>query len=77
MTDYKEQEYMTGAELLTAFNLTSREQKLEQAVKALMQELDNLHCEHKNQSLADGIDNTEMFCSCADAYRIGHAALHS
>lgn len=78
MNDNNEfREYMSGGELLAAFKLTTREQKLEQAVKALMEELDRSHVEHKNQSLADNIDNQDVFCSCADAYRMGHTALHS
>jgi hypothetical protein len=71
------EEYMTGSELLAQFNLPTREAKLEQAVKALMEQLEQLHLEHENQSLADNIDNQEVFCSCADAYRMAHTALHS
>ncbi len=67
--------YMTGEELLASFNLTTREQKLEQAVKALLHELENSHCIHEEQSLAHNLTNPEVFCSCADAYRMGHAAL--
>lgn len=70
-------EYMSGGELLAQFNLPTRETKLEQAVKALMNELDRLHYEHEEQSLADNIDNQNVFCSCSDAYRMGHTALHS
>lgn len=70
-------DYMSGGELLAQFNLPTREAKLEQAVKALMSELDCLHYEHEEQSLADNIDNQAMFCSCADAYRMGHTALNS
>lgn len=77
MTDREDYDYLTGAELLAAFNLTTKEQKLEQACKALMQELESIHHECKAQSLADNIDNPEVFCSCADAYRMGHTALHS
>ncbi|SRR5258707_14390923 len=68
-------DYMTGAELLAAWNLTTREEKLEQAVKALMQELESSHCVHEEQSLADNLENTKVSCSCADAYRMGHEAL--
>lgn len=70
-----DKDFKTGSELLAAFNFPSREAKLEQAVKALMQQLDDIHREHKKQSLADNINNEEIFCSCADAYRMGHAAL--
>ncbi len=69
------EDYMTGEELLAAWNLTNREQRLEQAVKALMHELENSHCVHEEQSLAENLTNPEVFCSCADAYRMGHAAL--
>jgi len=68
-------DYMTGEELLAAWNLTTREQRLEQAVKALVQEIESLHREYKKQSLADNLTNPEVFCSCADAYRMGQAAL--
>jgi len=66
---------MDGEELLDQFNLTTREQRLEQAVKALMDQLESLHTTHESQSLADNLTNLEVFCSCADAYRMGHAAL--
>lgn len=73
-----EKEYMTGAELFAAFpELVTREQKLERACEALMQELESLHVEHKEQSLAENIDNPKVYCSCADAYRMGHTALHN
>ncbi len=67
--------YMTGTELLAAWNLTTREQKLEQAVKALMRELESSHRIYEGQSLANNLENPEVFCSCADAYRMGHEAL--
>ncbi len=67
--------YMDGEELLGQFNLITREQRLEQAVKALMEQLDNLHKIHQIQSLANNLTNPKVFCSCADAYRMGHAAL--
>lgn len=68
-------EYKSGAELLDAFEDKTREQKLERAVKALMDQLEYLHGELHLQSLADNINNKEMHCSCADAYRMGHEAL--
>ena len=67
--------YMDGEELLGQFNLTTREQRLEQAVKALMQNIERLHLECQEQSLADNLTNPEVFCSCVDAYRMGYAAL--
>jgi hypothetical protein len=67
--------FKTGAELLAAFDLHTREQKLEQSVRALMQELELIHSIYHNQSLQDTIDNPLVFCSCADAYRMGHEAL--
>lgn len=67
-------EYKSGAELLAAFP-KSREQKLEIACRALMKALDEIHTECKDQSLADNLTNTEIFCGCADAYRMGHEAL--
>ena len=67
--------YMDGEELLSQFDLTTREQRLEQAVKALMHVLDNLHWDYHKQSLAENLTNPKVFCSCADAYRMGAAAL--
>ncbi len=72
MSDYK-----SGDDLLAAFDLTTREQRLEQAVKAMMQELERLHREHLRQSLRNNVNNKHVFCSCADAYRMGYAALRS
>ena len=68
-------DYMTGEELLAAFCCVTREQRLERAVMALMQELDSLHVNYQAQSLSENLGNPEVFCSCADAYRMGHAAL--
>mgnify|MGYP000890613416 CR=1 FL=1 len=67
--------YKSGDDLLRAFNPQSREAKLEQAIRALMAELESLHCKYLHQSLHDNLDNPDVFCSCADAYRMGHAAL--
>jgi hypothetical protein len=75
MEDQVMNDYISGDKLLAAFELTTREQKLEQACKALMQELDRLHAEHLGQSLEYNLSNQDVFCSCADAYRMGHAAL--
>ena len=75
MLDREEQDYVSGDDLLAQFNLTSPEQRLEHAVKALMEQLEQLHYEHESQSLSDNIDNPDIFCSCADAYRMGDAAL--
>jgi hypothetical protein len=68
-------EYQSGAALFAGFGLVTREQKLEQAVRALLETVDELHVECKDQSLADNLTNEEVFCSCADAYRMGHEAL--
>lgn len=68
-------EYKSGADLLAAFNDTTREQRLERACKALMATLEDLHVDCHHQSLAENIDNEDIFCGCADAYRMGHEAL--
>lgn len=73
--DNHSNEFQSGAELLAAWGLTTREAKLERAVLALMGELDELHQAQHRQSLADNLANTEMFCGCADAYRMGAEAL--
>lgn len=68
-------EYQSGAALLASWKCTTREQKLEQACKALMQEIENLHCVHKKQSLIANLTNPNIFCGCADAYRMGCEAI--
>lgn len=73
--DNADREYQSGEELLAGWKCVTRSAKLERAVIALMAELDRLHVEHEGQSLAENITNRDIFCSCADAYRIGHAAL--
>lgn len=67
--------YITGQDLLTKFGCKTREEKLERAVKALMSELEDLHRATHRQSLKENLTNQEVFCSCADAYRMGDAAL--
>lgn len=74
-TQDNETEYRSGAALLSAFGTETREQKLERACKAMMTQLDDLHVHHKKQSLAGNVENHGIFCSCADAYRMGHEAL--
>lgn len=70
-----EREYKTGAELLDACGCQTREKKLEQACKALMEQLNGLHiCEHK-QDLSKLLTDQTVTCSCADAYRMGEEAL--
>ncbi|WBU27549.1 hypothetical protein OOZ54_12675 [Rhodopseudomonas palustris] len=54
-----------------------QEDTVEASVRAMMSQLDRLHVEQKNQSLAGSIDDQEVFCSCSDAYRMGAAALNS
>ena len=40
-----------------------------------MQHLNNLHVQLHSQNLKHHLDDPEIFCSCADAYRMGHEAL--
>lgn len=68
-------DYLTGAEILANWNCKTREDKLERACKALMEQLESLHLSHESQSLKDNLTNPTVFCSCADAYRMGHEAL--
>ena len=68
-------EYKSGADLLAAFNYNSREKKLAQACKALMEELNAYHIKTHNLCLHDNLTNRDVFCSCADAYRMGYEAL--
>lgn len=67
--------YLTGMQLLTQFGCVTREEKLEQAVLALMDQINDLHIECKGQSLADNVENKDVYCSCVDAYRMGVEAL--
>ncbi len=68
-----DKEFMTGAELLSSCH--TREQKLERACRALMEQLNQLHIDYKGQDLSEAIDDPNIFCSCADSYRMGHEAL--
>ena len=68
-------EYKSGADLLAAFNYNSREKKLAQACIALMEELNAHHIKTHNMCLRDNLTNRDVFCSCADAYRMGYEAL--
>lgn len=68
--------FQTGAQLLAAWGCRTREQKLERACMALMEELNSLHIERKDIDLAAHLTNQNVSCSCADAYRMGHEALH-
>jgi hypothetical protein len=65
----------TGEQLLTAFYCKTREHKLEQAVMALMDNLNQLHIALHDQDLKENFANPDIACSCADAYRMGHEAL--
>lgn len=70
MTDFQ-----SGKQLLDAWGLANREQRLDRAVKALMFELNKLHIEYEEQSLEENLNNEQVFCSCSDAYRMGYEAL--
>jgi hypothetical protein len=68
-------DFQTGAQLLAAWDCKTREQKLERACMALMENLNELHAEHKKVDLSKHMGDQEISCSCADAYRMGHEAL--
>jgi hypothetical protein len=67
--------FRTGAQLLADFECRTREQKLERACIALLGALDDLHVRHEHQSLEQNLTNQKIVCSCADAYRMGNAAV--
>ena len=69
-------DFQTGAQLLTAWDCKTREQKLERACIALMETVNELHTEHKNIDLAEHLTDENISCSCADAYRMGKEALN-
>lgn len=73
--DNHKYEYRSGEQLLAEWTLPTREAALAHACRLLMAELERLHVNHQEQSLAENLTNTEIYCSCADAYRMGHAAL--
>lgn len=75
MTQDNSNEFQSGAALLAAFGDTTREQKLKRACIALMSALEDLHVQYEDQSLSENIDNEDIFCGCADAYRMGKEAL--
>lgn len=66
-----DEDVRSGAQLLHEWGCVTREQKLERACLALMAALNDIHIEHKGQDLTD----PSHFCSCADAYKMGHEAL--
>ena len=67
--------FRTGAQLLSQWGCTTREQKLERAVMALMSNLNDLHRSIHGQDLKVRIADETVTCSCADAYRMGDEAL--
>ena len=68
-------DYISGAALLASWGCITREQKLEQAVKSLMAVLNEKHIEEHGQCLLEHLSDPDVFCSCAEAYRMGHEAL--
>lgn len=77
MSNDKSREYQSGGALLAQWGCLSREQKLERACRALMQELNSTHIDYHGQDLSRTLEDKDVFCSCADAYRMGHEALKS
>lgn len=67
--------FKTGSDLLNSWHCESREDKLERACSALMSILEDIHTSHRGQSLKANVTNPAIYCSCADAYRMGHEAL--
>lgn len=70
-----EEDFQTGAQLLAAWGCDTREQKLERACLALMHSLNLLHRQYMDRDLRDHINDPITMCSCADAFRMGAAAL--
>jgi hypothetical protein len=65
--------FRSGAQLLAAWGCKTREERLERACMALMEQINQLH---RGQDLAAEIANQAVSCSCADAYRMGHEAIN-
>ena len=70
-----ELDFRSGEQLLRQWGCRTNEDRLHFACSALMNQLDQLHMEKHGQSLKNNLNNEEVFCSCADAYRMGHEAL--
>jgi hypothetical protein len=68
-------DYKTGKELLDSWGCKTKEEKLTRACIALMSNLNDLHIESKSQDLEEALEDESIFCSCADAYRMGKEAL--
>lgn len=68
--------FRSGVQLLAAWGCKTREEKLERAVVALMEQLNELHKGAHGQDLRAELVNEAVFCSCADAYRMGHEAIN-
>jgi hypothetical protein len=75
MSNDNSQEYQSGATLLASWNCRTKEEKFQRAVMALMEQLNELHLDIHGQDLEMNLENEEVLCSCADAYRMGHEAL--
>jgi hypothetical protein len=69
-------EFRTGSQLLAEWGCQTREKRLERAVIALMGQLNELHKDIHGQDLEATITNESVFCSCADAYRMGHELIN-
>lgn len=67
--------FKTGSDLLQSWGCETREDKLERACSTLMGIIEAIHTSHHGQSLKANINNSAIYCSCADAYRMGHEAL--
>jgi hypothetical protein len=67
--------FRTGAQLLSEWGCKSREQRLERACAALMEQLNEIHKNHHGQNLFEHLTAHYVDCSCADASRMGFEAI--
>ena len=75
MASMNDETFRTGAQLFAEWGCKTRDQKLERACAALMEQLNELHSGHHGHNLLDRLSNQSVTCSCADAYRMGYEAL--
>lgn len=71
-----DRDFRTGAQLLAEWGCQTREQKLERACMALLEQINQLHIERQECDLSEHLYDETVVCSCADAYRMGRQALN-
>lgn len=76
-TNNNDDVFRSGAQLLSQWCCQTREQKLERACIALLDQLNEAHINRDGCDLSAHIGDETVYCACADAYRMGREALKS